>query len=113
MPAGFFCFVFRGILAVGWQVGNGDSEGFGEVFGSGLEVEFFVRFPEVQDVSLNSANWIKTAEYLAFEIHRELPAGCRRRFMVILRKPDFAWYNAVSHWFACIRQAKGCPRTDL
>ncbi len=81
MPAGFFVFGFWLFLAPWWQVRQGDSEGFREVFGGFVEVEFFVRFPEVQHVPLNVARCVEAAEHLTLEIRRELPSGCGVRLV--------------------------------
>ena len=74
MPAGFFVFVFYVFLASGWQVWQGGSEGFCEVFGGFGEVEFFYAFQEVQHVPLNAARKVETAEHLTLEIRREFPS---------------------------------------
>ena len=71
MPAGFFVFGFYVFPAPWWQ---GGSEGFREVFGSFVDVEFFVRFPEVQHVPLNAARWVEAAEHLTLEIREKLPS---------------------------------------
>ncbi len=68
MPAGFFVFGFCVFLVRWWQVCQGDSEGFREVFGGFVEVEFFVRVPEVQHVPLNAARWVETTEYLTLQV---------------------------------------------
>ena len=72
MPAGFF--VFYVFLASWWQVGQSNSEGFREVCGGFVEVELFVRFPEVQHVPLNAARRVETAEHLTLEIRGKRPS---------------------------------------
>ena len=76
MPAGFFVCVFCLFLAPWWQVRQGNSEGFCEVCGGFVEVESFVRFPEVQHVPLNAARRVEAAEHLTLEIRGKLPSRC-------------------------------------
>ena len=81
MPARFFSFVFCSVLAGRWQVRNWHSEGFGEVFGGCVQVEFLVGLPKIQNVSLDSTRRFETAEHLTFQIRGKLPAGFRMWFM--------------------------------
>ena len=74
MPAGFFVFGFYVFPAPWWQVRQGGSEGFREVFGGFVEVQFFERFPEVQHVPLNAARRVEAAEHLTLEIRGKLPS---------------------------------------
>ena len=73
--------VFCLLLAPWWQVRQGDSECFREVFDGFVDVEFFVRFPEVQHDPLNAARRVETAEYLTLEVRGELPSRCGVRFV--------------------------------
>ncbi len=68
MPAGFFVCVFCLFLAPWWQVRQGDSEGVREVGGGFGEVEYFVRFPEVQHVPLSATRRVEAADYLTLEV---------------------------------------------
>ena len=81
MPAWFFV---RGFTLFWWfdgEVRDFDADGFCQVEGGVIQVQFSIGFPEVQDVALGLAVGGEAAEDLALEVGGKVPPGSRRRFV--------------------------------
>ena len=65
----------------GGEVRDFAAEGFCQVDGGVVQVEFSIGLPEVQDVSLGLAVGVEAAEDLALEVGGEVSPGSRRWFV--------------------------------
>lgn len=68
MPVGIFRFLFVRFWLRFLEDWEFDAKSSRKVFGCFVELQSAMFLPEVEDVSLRTAGWFETAEYLAFEV---------------------------------------------